>query len=224
MRILVMVLGLMASLVACAQESQDSAVKSEKYQAGVHYQQLETPLRTISGDKVEVAELFQYGCGHCYNFEPSLKKWKQTLPANAALIKIPGTWGKEHSKVYYTGEMLGILDKSHDKAFEIMHNDPKRRPHQILKSEKEIQAFFEGLGVPADKFQKEYYGGSVKMAMSFADSNIRSLSKQMASKGIKVSTPSMVVAGKYYITMNKDVSNFDAMLKVTDFLIAKESK
>ena len=30
--------------------------------------------------KIEVAEFFWYGCGHCYTFEPVIGQWKKTLP------------------------------------------------------------------------------------------------------------------------------------------------
>ena len=216
MRILVSLFSLLFSMTLWAQAA------PEKYKEGVHYQKIPSPLRTISGDKVEVAEIFWYGCGHCYSFEPSIKKWEENKPAEVNLVKVPGSWKKEHAKVYYVAEMLGIVDTAHGKVFDVMHNDPKFRPHQMLTKEKDIKNFFVGLGVSEEKFEKEYNGGSVKMALNFADSNIRSLSKQMGAVGVKVSTPSMVVAGKYYVTMNSDVPRFSHMLDVTDFLVAKE--
>ena len=217
-----MVFGFILSLGACAQEAPSSA--NNQYKSGVHFQELGTPLRTLSGDKVEVAELFWYGCGHCYNFEPVLNNWKKTLPESANLVKIPGSWRKEHAKVYYVGEMLGVSDKAHGKVFEAIHNDPNgRRATQVLTKEKEIKSFYTAFGVSENDFDKEFNGGSVKMALSFADSNIRSLSQQMAKVGVKVSTPSMIVAGKYYVTMSSDVPDFKSMLKVTDYLIAMES-
>ena len=220
MRILLTIFVLFLSLGACAQE----APSSGQFKAGVHFQELNTPLRTLSGDKVEVAELFWYGCGHCYNFEPVLNNWKKTLPETANLVKIPGSWRKEHAKVYYLGEMLGVIDAAHGKVFDAIHNDPKgRRATQVLTKEKEIKSFYANLGVDEQDIDKEFSGGSVKLALSFADSNIRSLSQQMAKVGVKVSTPSMIVAGKYYITMNSDVPDFKNMLKVTDYLIAQES-
>ncbi len=40
------------------------------YQAGVHYVVLPTPAATADPDKIEVAELFWYGCPHCYTLNP----------------------------------------------------------------------------------------------------------------------------------------------------------
>ena len=52
----------------------------ESYRPGTHYTLLDQPVRTRSKDKIEVVELFWYGCGHCYNFEPLIQRWKRGLP------------------------------------------------------------------------------------------------------------------------------------------------
>ncbi len=38
--------------------------------AGKDYVVLDKAVKTDTGDKIEVRELFWYYCGHCYNFEP----------------------------------------------------------------------------------------------------------------------------------------------------------
>ena len=40
-----------------------------------HYQELPTPQPTRTGDKIEVLEIFYYGCPHCYTFEPTIERW-----------------------------------------------------------------------------------------------------------------------------------------------------
>ena len=44
------------------------------------YTQIKPALPTGSGDKIEVAEIFWYGCSHCYTFEPHVKSWLKTIP------------------------------------------------------------------------------------------------------------------------------------------------
>src|SRR4051812_5267045 len=34
-----------------------------------------------AGGKVEVNEVFWYGCGHCYALDPALESWKASKPA-----------------------------------------------------------------------------------------------------------------------------------------------
>ena len=45
----------------------------EQFVAGKHYQVLDQPVRTRDSSKVEVVEVFWYGCSHCYSFEPLVK-------------------------------------------------------------------------------------------------------------------------------------------------------
>ena len=49
---------------------------------GIEYKLISPPVPTSSNDKVEVVEMFWYGCPHCYHFEPSFEKWKKNVPAN----------------------------------------------------------------------------------------------------------------------------------------------
>ena len=43
---------------------------AQSWQDGKHYRTLDNPVRTASDSGVEVAEVFWYGCPHCYNFKP----------------------------------------------------------------------------------------------------------------------------------------------------------
>ena len=55
-----------------------------KWQAGRHYRLLNPAVpNTIAPGKVEVVEVFWYGCGACYMLDPYLESWKKTKPAAA---------------------------------------------------------------------------------------------------------------------------------------------
>ena len=47
---------------------------------GRDYSLLENPLPTKQDGKVEVLEIFWYGCGHCYAMESKIKAWNKTTP------------------------------------------------------------------------------------------------------------------------------------------------
>ena len=34
------------------------------------------------GDKINITEVFWYGCPHCFRFEPYVNRWKENLPAD----------------------------------------------------------------------------------------------------------------------------------------------
>lgn len=48
---------------------------------------LNKPVKTITGDKIEVRELFWYYCIHCYNLEPLINSWLKTKPSNVEFVR-----------------------------------------------------------------------------------------------------------------------------------------
>jgi thiol:disulfide interchange protein DsbA len=61
---------------APASHAQGAAVPS-KWQQGRHYRSVVPQLpTTVAPGKVEVIEIFWYGCGACYMLDPYLESWK----------------------------------------------------------------------------------------------------------------------------------------------------
>ena len=220
MRKILFFIGLMFSIGVFAQDT--SEPKAEKYQAGVHYIELGNPIRTRMANKITVAEFFWYGCGGCYRFEPVFVEWQKTAAEDVFVEKIPGTWKKLHAQMFYTADFLGILKKSHQATFEHMHNDPNRRAHQMLMKESEIREFFSKFGVSKEDFEKEFKGGSVKSQMVQTNALISNVSTQLAKSGTNITTPSFLINGKYFVSLNDSIPNYKSMMSVVDFLIAKE--
>ena len=47
---------------------------------------------SVAAGKVEVTEVFSYGCPHCAEFQPVIKQLKAALPPNAVLTLIPASF------------------------------------------------------------------------------------------------------------------------------------
>jgi thiol:disulfide interchange protein DsbA len=45
------------------------------------YVELSNPVPVAVPGKIEVVELFWYGCPHCYAFEPVINPWVEKLPS-----------------------------------------------------------------------------------------------------------------------------------------------
>ena len=77
----------------------------ERYQPGTHYRVM-TPVQPTSVDpgKVEVLEIFWYGCPHCYTLEPHAREWVDNeMPSNAEFVRIPATLNRGwqvHARAY----------------------------------------------------------------------------------------------------------------------------
>ena len=81
-----------------------------KFREGKDFDRLVPTQPTVGGpDKIEVAEVFWYGCPHCLHLEPYMKRWAANLPADVRFVRIPATWNplvKLHAQLYYTEQAL----------------------------------------------------------------------------------------------------------------------
>jgi len=183
-----------------------------KYSEGSHFRRLTTSQGTSSSpDKIEVAEIFWYGCNHCYNFDPVIENWKAQNPADVSFVRIPVVWNPTnqiHARLMYTAEALGVLDKAHPAAFEELH-----QKGNMLTEDDAIIAFFAKLGVSEDDFREAYGSFGVTSALKRAENLTRRY-------GIR-SVPILVVNGKY-VTEGTDIKSFDDLLNVTNELVARE--
>ena len=201
------------------------------YEAGKHYDILPQAQRTtVAPGKVEVMEVFSYGCPACDHFQPIMKKLKAALPANAQLVYLPASWNAAENwptfqRAYLTAKSLGVADKAHDAMFEaiwtsgelgILEGVSTGRPKKNLPSIDDIAKFYQRVAgtKPAD-FVAASKSFTVDLKMRQADAQILAMKVP--------STPTLVVNGKYRLN-NQILSNPDDYIGVVKFLIAKETK
>lgn len=168
---------------------------------------------TQTGDKIEVVEVFWYGCPHCYSFEPFLEEWLKTAPADVQLIRVPGVLNQNWiplAKAYYTAEKLGVLDKIHRPLFDAIHKD---KAVSQVPSEDQLREFFVSKGVDAAQFTQTFASKEV-------DAKIRQayfLARDYKLTGV----PSLVINGKYMTTAS-NTGTYEKMVNVLNELIEKE--
>jgi len=205
-RQLLLFLTLSVSLVATL-----SASAQQVYEEGKHYEVLPQPVVTRDPAKIEVVEVFWYGCIHCFHFEPVVGAWKSKLPADVDFHGSPAMWNasmKTHSQAYFTAEALGVLDKVHTPLFRAMNEEHKR-----LATADEIAPIFIAAGVSKGDFEDTFDSFGVNNQVTLADSRARSYRVQ--------GTPEIIVNGKYRVSAGM-AGGQPEMLKVADFLIAQE--
>ncbi|KPK40193.1 MAG: hypothetical protein AMJ69_03285 [Gammaproteobacteria bacterium SG8_47] len=179
---------------------------------GVQYQKVIPPQPTSTADKVEVVELFWYGCPHCFQFEPELRKWLETKPANVELVRMPAVFNPRwrlHAQAFYAAEVLGAMDKMHDALFEALHVKKRR-----LNDEAQLQEFFVEHGVSAEDFKNAFNSFAVYSKVRRAED----LTRRYGISGV----PAMVVNGKYR-TDGPMANGHTGMLRVVDYLIDRET-
>ncbi len=186
---------------------------SVSFKEGIHYRVLDKPVPTqVAADKVEVAEVFWYGCPHCYTLESIVDAWKPTLPKDAQFIRVPAFFGpniwKTHAQLYYTLKNMGVLEKVHDAIFDEVQN--KRNP---LKKQKEMAKFLhKRFGINKATFEKSYNAIGVTHQLLRVSSAVRGY-------GL-AGVPAIVIEGKYIVEPAM-AGSFENMIRVSDFLISK---
>ncbi len=179
---------------------------------GVNYKKI-APQPTDTGDRIEVLEFFWYGCPHCYSFEPYIKAWKKTKPANVEFVRVPAVFRPDwevQARTYYALSNMGVIEDLHGKIFTAIHKDKKR-----LNKKELITDFVVQNGVDRKKFEAEYNSFSV-------DSMVRKAKKKQTAYKIQ-GVPTIAVNGKY-MTSGSMSGSYENMIKIVDYLVAKESK
>ncbi|HLT91298.1 MAG TPA: thiol:disulfide interchange protein DsbA/DsbL [Woeseiaceae bacterium] len=201
-----------------------------RFREGVHFERLVPTQPTIGGpDKIEVAEVFWYGCPHCRDFEPIINAWAERAPANVRFVRIPAAWNplmKLHAQLYYTEQELvakGAIANPESFRAAVFREYHERRNR--LTSVDSIRSFFERTaGITAEQFDAAWNSYGVKRQLDIA------LDLTSASDGVEcdggryciTGVPAMVVNGKYKTGPTREI-DLNGMLAVVDELIEREA-
>lgn len=185
-------------LLTCVFALSASAQPRESVE-GVHYHSIANPVPTDSGaaDKIEVREMFWYGCQECSTLEPIMTQWRDGTTGDLEFVRMPAIWNDlmaMHARIFFTGRALMIEDRIHEAAFRAIHE--QQNP---LRNEEQIKAFFVANGVKAEEFDtawnSEEVSGAVQQArLRTGDYDIDKL-------------PTVVLNGRYKVIENAKVFN-----------------
>jgi len=199
---------LLALLLPCLAMAGSNA---GSFQEGVHYQLLTTPQPTETGDKVEVLELFWYGCPHCFKLEPTIEKWLEHVPEGAEYRRLPAIFSKVwaiNAQGYYAAEALGVLEKTHRPLFDAIHVH-----NQKLFDEASLARFFVSQGVNREDFIKTFRSFAVKTKTNRAGV----MTRRYGITGV----PAIIVNGKYRTSVTM-AGGEEKLMEVVNALIEKE--
>lgn len=182
------------------------------YAPGKGYEAINNPQPVLADGRIHVEEIFWFGCPHCFTLEPSIEKWKASLPANVAFSKMPAAFNKtwaSHAQLFYTIEALGLEKTLNPAVFKAIHIDKQRLANQ----EEQRDFVVANSDVSAEKFDRVYRSFSVKSQMKRADKRIRNY--QITG------VPAVVVNGKYLVSVSTAGSEQE-FFNVLNFLIENE--
>lgn len=220
-------------LAACADKPAESVAASEEpakteavekqaapvvlkaeYKEGEHFVRLPRRVNpTVPVAKIEVVELFWYGCPHCFNLEPHAVVWKTRIPENVVFRSVPAvlnpSWAT-HARAYYAAEKLGLLKNTHETLFKSIHEQGRR-----INSEDALLRFFERQGADREEFKAAMHSSSVEAKVKRAEK----LGREYGLTGV----PSLVVDGQYRVLLDH-IASYEDLFSIVDFLIVKVRK
>ena len=202
---------LSAALVTASLFGMTAQAADVPLEAGKTYVELATPVPVSEPGKIEVVELFWYGCPHCYAFEPTINPWAEKLPSDVNFKRIPAMFGgpwDAHGQLFLTLEAMGVEHKVHNAVFNAIQKEGKR-----LTKPDDMADFVATQGVDKDKFLATFN--------SFAIQGQIKQAKELAQKYGVQGVPTMIVNGKYRFDLGT-TGGPEQTLNVADQLIAKE--
>lgn len=206
--------------ILLAQADATATAPDWQFEQDTHFVRFQSAQPVIGGpDKIEVAEIFWYGCGHCFDFEPHINRWAQNKPENVRFVRIPATWNpllKLHAQLYYTEEVLVKNGKIADpEGFRAAVFAEFHQKSNHMTSESSIQQVFEQHGVSAEDFSATWKSFEVATKLNKA----QDLALRYGISGV----PAVVVNGKYRTGASQDVQGYPKVLEVVDELVARET-
>jgi thiol:disulfide interchange protein DsbA len=190
-----------------------ASVKKEPFIAGQHYIVLDKPITTRDNSKIEVVEMFSYGCPHCYEFEPFIKQWAESQAKDVDFWFFPAVWNKPmelFARAFYVAQDLNVEQKIHLPLFSAIAVE-----HKLISNETELANFFAKFNVDKKAFIKAYKSKKVVDQVEQAKIRVENYKP--------VGVPELVINGKYRVD-RMHAGGLKEMLEVAEFLINNERK
>lgn len=206
-------------------------VDNGKWVEGKNYFLIQpTQPKVSETDKIEVVEVFSWGCPACMQAHPMIDKLAASLPADAEMDYLPAAFRPDenwtvYQQAYYTAQAFGLAEKSYDAMFDATWKSGETASYDLGKGKlkakenwpriEDIAKFYsDKYGIKAKDFVATAKSFSVKMKMKRADELVKAY-------GIG-GTPAMVIDGKYRFD-GSSAGGYPQMVELAQWLVSKEA-
>jgi thiol:disulfide interchange protein DsbA len=220
-------LGIVTALLALGSFAGTAHAADARWVEGRHYELLVPAQPTqVPAGKVEVAEVFSYGCPACNQFQPVMHALIAKLPAKAQVVFVPASWNPAESwplfqRAFLTAQALGIAGRTHEAMYDAIWKTGElavvdatthelKRPQPTLG---EVARFYARTGgVTQQQFLETAKSFDVDMKMIQADDLVKAYRVE--------GTPTLIVAGKYRVK-NSSVRSVEELINLTVWLVER---
>ena len=183
---------------------------AEAPKIGAQFDAVAQPIATDNAAKIEVMEIFWYGCIHCYQMDAPLNAWVKKLPSDVYFKRVPGlpnpSWAPM-AKAFYAMETLGVAEKLHTPLFDAINKSKTLNP----TDEKAAIAWVtQQSGMDKLKVEQAFKSFTINTNLNRAAQIFRA----SGATGV----PSLVIDGKY-ITSSTMAGGNEQALKTADYII-----
>ncbi len=204
-------------------------VDNGKWVEGKNYFLIDPAQPTSHPGKIEVTEVFSYGCPACNAFHTTVDQIAKSLPADAVMNYLPAAFRPDenwvvYQRAYYAAKALGLVAKTHDAMFDATWKTGETASYDLgagkLKPKEEwptiddIAKFYGKYGVDPKEFVAVANSFSVNTQMKRADDMVKAY-------GV-TGTPTIVVNGKYRFDPGS-AGGYAQSVELTQWLVSKEA-
>jgi thiol:disulfide interchange protein DsbA len=204
-------------------------VDEGKWVEGKHYFRIDPAQPTSSPGKIEVTEVFSYGCPACFQYHGVVDDLAKNLPRGTVMTYTPASFRPDENwpllqRAYLTAQAFGVDKQSHDAMFDavfksgelgiidLQTNKPKTQ--SAWPTIDDVAKFYAKFGVKPEEFAATANSFTINTKMKRADELIRAYEVD--------STPTIVVNGKYRLTPNS-AGGYAQSVELVQWLISKEA-
>ncbi|MGA7439445.1 MAG: thiol:disulfide interchange protein DsbA/DsbL, partial [Luteibacter sp.] len=204
-------------------------VDEGKWVEGKHYFRIDPVQPTSSPGKIEVTEVFSYGCPACFQYHGVVDDMAKSLPRGTVMTYTPAAFRPDENwpllqRAYLTALAFGVDKQSHDAMFDavfksgelgiidLQTNKPKAQ--SAWPTIDDVAKFYAKFGVKPDEFVATANSFTINTKMKRSDELIRAYEVD--------STPTIVVNGKYRLTPNS-AGGYAQSVELVQWLISKEA-
>ena len=180
-------------------------------QIGQEYDKTLQVIPTDIPSKIEVTEVFWYGCIHCYHMDPILNAWVKKLPADVAFKRVPGlpqpAWAPM-AKAFYAMEDLKLSSKLHSALFDAVNKEKTLNPTDEVAA---IDWMTKKSGLDKAKVEASF--------KSFSMNNKLNQAAQLFRASGATGVPSFIINGQF-ITSSTMAGGNEQALQTVDYIVA----
>ena len=213
-------------LAVLALPAAPSAMAQMLWQPGVHFEEITPAVPTTTPGKIEVTEVFSYGCPYCYQAQPLVEKIKASLPPYAQMSFVHASFNPSEAwpmfqRAYITAKAMGIAEANHQAFFEaiwqtgeieLMNPQTQRVAQPLPNLAAAAQFYARHAGIKAEDFLARSTQPDIEEAVRHSDELVKNY-------GV-TGTPSFVINGHY--RTGKGIRTADEMVGVINYLVGLE--